>query len=222
MKKTLLAALGVAALLLILMAWRAPLDLDQPVGDQTFAWQITVHPDGTNEVFGIRLGHTRVAQAEALLGKRARLALFEDGETLSLEVYYGEVTRGGLSGQLMGTVDLPRAELEGLKARAGQWRPTEAGGRRQPLSEADETAQRNAVLSSLAYVPYADLDPTVLLRRFGEPAERVTLDAERVHWLYPERGLDILTQARGREVLQYVPPRDFERLRAPLRDIVAD
>ncbi|QKT03190.1 hypothetical protein HUS23_04915 [Ectothiorhodospiraceae bacterium 2226] len=217
MKKVLVAGLGVVALLLLVLVWRVPVDLEQPAGEQLLPWQIVVHPDGTNEVFGVRLGHATVAEAEAILGKRARLALFQDEDTLALEVYYGEVTLSGLSGQVMGHIDLPQDELQALHERAGQWRPTGGGGRRMPLSEADDNAQRaRAVLASLAYVSYAKLEPALLLRRFGEPEERVRLDAEREHWLYPDKGLDILTQARGREVLQYVPPRDFDRLRTPL------
>ena len=41
--------------------------------------------------------------------------------------------------------------------------------------------------------------------------------AQVEHWLYPERGLAIALDAKGRELLQYVAPAEFERrLRAPL------
>jgi hypothetical protein len=37
-----------------------------------------------------------------------------------------------------------------------------------------------------------------------------------VHLLYPPLGLDVVVDGDGKELLQYVAPRDFERLRAPL------
>ena len=37
-----------------------------------------------------------------------------------------------------------------------------------------------------------------------------------VHWLYPVKGLDVVVREEGKEVLQYVAPREFERLARPL------
>ena len=36
------------------------------------------------------------------------------------------------------------------------------------------------------------------------------------HLLYPELGLDLILNPEGKEILQYVAPRDFRRLQAPL------
>jgi hypothetical protein len=36
------------------------------------------------------------------------------------------------------------------------------------------------------------------------------------HFLYPAKGLDLILDRKGKEVLQYVAPRDFARLREPL------
>ena len=36
------------------------------------------------------------------------------------------------------------------------------------------------------------------------------------HFLYPDKGLDLVLDSKGKEVLQYVAPADFARLRAPL------
>jgi hypothetical protein len=42
------------------------------------------------------------------------------------------------------------------------------------------------------------------------------------HWLYPEKGLDIVVSDDGKEVLQYVAPRDFRQPVAPLRRAAAE
>ena len=61
------------------------------------------------------------------------------------------------------------------------------------------------------------LDEATLIERFGTPGERLPVSSERVHLLYADKGLDIVVDAQGKELLQYVPPRDFARLREPLR-----
>ena len=58
----------------------------------------------------------------------------------------------------------------------------------------------------------------MLQARFGTPAERLAEGERLQHWLYPPQGLAVLLDAKGREVLQYVAPAEFEaRLAAPLR-----
>jgi hypothetical protein len=37
-----------------------------------------------------------------------------------------------------------------------------------------------------------------------------------VHWLYPQHGLDITLGGAEKPLLQYVAPRDFDRLIQPL------
>ena len=76
--------------------------------------------------------------------------------------------------------------------------------------------------SAFAGNPYL-ISPTVLLdedllhKRFGEPAQRIR-EAENntTHWLYPERGLDIALNDEGQAVMQYVSPKAFSKLMAPL------
>jgi hypothetical protein len=38
------------------------------------------------------------------------------------------------------------------------------------------------------------------------------------HWLYPEKGLDLMLNDSGKEVLQYVAPREFATLARPFED----
>jgi hypothetical protein len=56
----------------------------------------------------------------------------------------------------------------------------------------------------------------MITQRFGQPAERIKAGTTFEHLLYPDRGLDIRLDTEGKEVLQYVAPRDFTRIREPL------
>jgi hypothetical protein len=61
------------------------------------------------------------------------------------------------------------------------------------------------------------LDEDLIERRFGSPSERRT-EAETgiVHWLYPQRGIDIARDPKGKVVIQYVDRADFANVLAPL------
>ncbi len=185
----------------------------------TYPWQITVTDPARSRVFGITLGRTTLGEASEILGQDYQLALFEEpGGRLSLEVYYKEITRGGLSGKLIMLLDAGRDELTQIRERAARRKVLETGNIRYTLSEPDRLAAASRVIVGLDYIPYVNLDADTITARFGTPAERIRVDARRQHWLYPDKGLDILLNSDGRELLQYVPPAAFADLVRPLRE----
>lgn len=60
----------------------------------------------------------------------------------------------------------------------------------------------------MTFIPSINLDEEVIRTRFGEPDQRTELEGV-VHFLYPEKGLDVVIIEEGKEVIQYVVPRDF-------------
>jgi len=71
----------------------------------------------------------------------------------------------------------------------------------------------------LTYLPNARLDEAIIAKRFGEPAQRVReTKSGVVHWLYPQNGLDVVMSGNERPLMQYLPPKNFELLRAPLME----
>lgn len=187
--------------------------------EDTWPWQIRVLDSGHSRVFGITLGRSTLGEAAERLGRGYKLALFEDkAGRYSLEVYYNELTRGGLSGKLILVLEGDQADLAELRRRAASRQVLGSGNIRYTLSDADQLAVPSRRITGLDYIPYVNLDPEVITARFGTPAERIRLEAGREHWLYPDRGLDILLDPEGRELLQYVPPADFARLVQPLRE----
>jgi hypothetical protein len=76
-------------------------------------------------------------------------------------------------------------------------------------------------IRTISYLPKARLDNELIEQRFGAPALRLTEPkTDIVHWLYPERGLDIGREPGGNVVIQYVDPDDFNRVLQPLQDAV--
>ena len=95
---------------------------------------------------------------------------------------------------------------------------TSAQGLRQAhLISLIAAAALAAPIRAMAFVPSAQLDEAVILERFGQPSERIRVNDHVEHLLYPAKGLDVVLDTQGKELLQYVAPARFEALRAPLK-----
>ncbi len=225
MKAPFLIALAAGILsLLIAFApalWRM-LGPAQPVSaappPQGAPWQIERPAPGQTRVFGLDLPGTTLAQTRQRWGEELKFALMagRDG-TVALEAYLEKFEAGGVGGRLLLAYDAPPEAL-------ARWRealpgtPIESGGRQHALTEAALAELAASPLAGLSFIPAAQLDAAILESRFGTPAERIAGGERLEHWLYPANGLAVVLDAKGRDVLQYVAPADFERrLAAPLR-----
>lgn len=226
-RSPLFIALAATALTLLLaaalMAWRmlAPPDPATRAGGQQGApWQIENPSPGQTRVMGLTLPGSTLAQARLRWGNDLKVALMAKPEgPVTLEAYLERFETGGVSGRL-----LLRFDTTNLAAPVAHWReavfgvPQESGARQHVLAEPAVQELGSAALVGVNYIPEAQLSAEVLLARFGSPAERLAEGERLQHWLYPPQGLAVLLDAKGREVLQYVAPGDFEaRLAAPLR-----
>ena len=178
-----------------------------------YPWQIERQPDGTTRVFGIVPGQTTLGVAMAQLGDDNELAIISaPGETGSLEVYYSHYTAGLIEGKLILVADIEPDTLASMQMRARR----KAGTHRLLLDEGDLPTARRAAVRAITFMPTFDLDAEITRARFGLPAEVLPVSAQEQHLLYPESGLDIVLNADGKDVLQYLSPEDFDTHRAQL------
>jgi len=196
-------------------------------GPEVYPWGVHALPKGRSEVFGLTLGPlttgrgdggaSSLADAIKRFGKAPVLGLFESRSgKLSLEAYYNELTLGPLSAKVVLGLHAEHAMLEAMRKRAPDRKRMESGDNRYRLSAADVARAHSLPIGSLTYIPYVDLDESMVEHRFGRPAERIQTAKGVHHLLYPELGLDLILNDEGKEVLEYVAPGDFERLRQPL------
>jgi len=179
-----------------------------------FPWQIEQLPNGTTRVFGIVPGQTTLGVAMAQLGDDNELAIIAaPGETGSLEVYYSHYTAGLIEGKLILVADIEPDTLASMQMRARR----KAGTHRLLLDEGDLPTARRAAVRAITFMPTFDLDAEITRARFGLPAEVLPVSAQEQHLLYPESGLDIVLNADGKDVLQYLSPEDFDTHRAQLQ-----
>jgi hypothetical protein len=66
-------------------------------------------------------------------------------------------------------------------------------------------------------MPSVRLEDAIFAKRFGQPELRIKeKKSGAVHWLYPQHGLDITLGGGEKPLLQYVAPKDFDKLTRPL------
>lgn len=180
-------------------------------------WQVERTPDGHSRVFGLTLGQSTFRDALEQHGRDMELAIIaEPGEDGALELFYSRFMAGMLSGRLILGTRLDSDTLMQMRERAVHSKVLDSGARRFSLDPADLPRAHAATIESVTFIPAADINAEVTRQRFGPPAERIRVNKRVEHLLYPDIGLDLILDRDGKEVLQYVPPRDFERLRQPL------
>lgn len=204
-----LLALGISASLLIPDNTKSTPD--------TLPWKITHPTPDTSRVFGIVLGQNSLQETEKLFKEFTDISLFKTAEgKMLIEAYFDELNLNGLKAKLVLTVAVPEAEIMGMYKRGLRMNSTPSG-KRITLTPDDLERVRQLPVTSLTYLPNVKIDEAIFAKRFGVPAERIRENKSGiVHWLYPQHGLDITLGGDEKPLLQYVPPRDFELLRAPL------
>ena len=185
-------------------------------------WQIEVLPGGASRVMGLTLSNgpdaSTLADVRRLFGAEVPIAVIAaPGEDGSLEAFVDPAQLGFVSGKLVVTARLDADTLKGLRERAVKSDFMESATRKYTLSLADEALALKAPISSLSFIPQARLDADAILARFGQPAKRVQSNGHLEHFLYPDKGLDVILDTEGKELLQYVAPEAFAQLSAPLQ-----
>lgn len=217
MKKTLLIPLLLAAVIMSAMLLRPGNQEHQAQPVSGLPWQIEILPDSNSQVFGLTLSRSTLGDAREHFGPDMEVAVMaRREETGALEAYYSRVTTGVLSGKMILAGELDKGTVERMRERAVKSRVTESNARKFTLSQEDLALAYNVPVASITFIPAANLDEEVAIGRFGQPGERIRASEQVEHLLYPEKGLVLTLDDKGKEILQYVAPRHFARLREPL------
>lgn len=180
-------------------------------------WQIVLTGEGESRVFGLMPGSSRIDDARGIFGDDMDIAIVAPpGLPARLEAYFAAMRAGFVTGKLILTVDVSDDMIDAMRERAVRTSHMESAARKFALHPDDLAAARAAPIRAITFIPSVDLDEAVIIARFGEPAMRIGGPDGVEHFLYPRLGLDIALSTRGKEVFQYVAPRDFALLRDPL------
>lgn len=181
-------------------------------------WQIEVLPEGRSKVFGVTLGQSTLGDAREQLGEDMTLAIIvASGQDIgALEMFYSRYKAGVFSGKLVLAADLAPEAVMQLMERAIKSGYMDSGARKFTLHPEDLPVAFQAPLATMTFIPAVNIDEASAIKRFGPANEIIRASEQVAHLLYPDKGLDLIINENGKEVLQYVAPRDFERLREPL------
>ena len=180
-------------------------------------WQIDLDGQGGSRVFGVRPGVDTLAEVRLVLGSDVEIAIVAmPDEVGSLEAYYTQLPLGFVLAKVIVTVDTTPELIIAMRDRALKAVHMESTTRKIRLHPDDLALAERLPVKAISVIPTVNLDEVTVVQRFGPPGERVVVSEKRVHLLYPEKGLDILVDSDGKELLQYVAPRNFAVLREPL------
>jgi hypothetical protein len=208
--------LAIASLLVLaaVLIWPSPAPLEHP---RNLPWQIDHTDSGSTTVFGITLEQSTLGEVESRLQEAATVSMFKAEDRYAVEAYFDQVTIGGLKAKIVLSMHLPANVMAEMFER-GLRMSGSPSGKKITLHPDDVAQVKKSPVSTITYLPALTLEDTTLAKRFGEPKERLREEKTgAVHWLYPDLGLDIALGGSERPVLQYVSPREFERLEQPLR-----
>ncbi len=216
-----LSVLGFSVLAVLIGVFVLP---GKETRDVRLPWQIHLTADGGSRVLGVELGRTTLGEAELAFNEPAEVSLFvhESGQRV-VEAYFDRVDISGIRAKIVVVMDVTGSQLAGMYERGVRVANMGGGRRKVTLADEDLMQLKQMPVASMTYIPRANLDEALVEKRFGVPAERIAEpEGKTVHWLYPEKGLDIALNPEEKEVLQYVRPESFERIRAPLKKTVAE
>lgn len=195
-------------------------------------WQVDSLPGGASKVMGLTLapsvsasgstsGSTQMAStladAQQQWGQAMQIAIIAaPGEDGLLEAFVDPASAGFITGKAVITAQLSRADIRAMRERAIKSEFMESTTRKYTLTPADLQTALKAPITALSFIPQANLDADTVVARFGTPAERVRSNGHLEHFLYPAKGLDLALDSEGKELLQYVAPAEFDKLRQPL------
>ena len=209
-------ALIIAALVLPFLV---PIGSQRPGVDPeaNLPWQIEVDGQGGSRVFGLRPGASTLGEMRQRLGGELEVAIIAaPNEVGTLEAYVAQVPLGFVLARVIATVDVEKSQIIAMRERALKAEHMESATRKIKLNPDDLAAADSLPVKAISVIPTVNLDEATVIQRFGQPGERVALGEKRVHLLYPDKGLDVVVDADGKELLQYVAPKQFSILRDPL------
>lgn len=190
----------------------------EPRRPDDLPWHIEHPAPDSVRVFGLTLSQSTAKEAEDRFKEEAEPSLFKspDGKMIA-EFFFDQVDLAGLRSKVVLTIDVPEPELKGMYERGLRMAAT-GSGKKITMTPDDVARLRTLPISSLTYLPGLRVDEALFLKRFGQPAQRIKeKESGLVHWLYPQDGLDINLGGGEKPIMQYVSPRNFDKLVRPLQ-----
>ncbi len=160
----------VAVALAILLPGGRPADTNPRL-----PWDIEISPQEAVTVFGLTLGQSTLAEARDIFQMEGKVSLFitQSGRP-ALEAYFEQVFLSGLRADIILVLDASDETLQRLYDHGSRISRTTDTTRKVVLGSEDQDEASNLPIKLINYIPYANLDESLVLNRFGPPGEKIT------------------------------------------------
>lgn len=183
---------------------------DERAGLRLYPWDVGRDAAGHTRVFDLSLGDSTLADARAVLNEEGKVNLFANPDgSQAVEVYFDNIYLSNIRADWILTLDLEPSQLAAMYDRGLRISKTGSGSRKVKMEPSDVESLADARIRTLTYLPWKSLEPRDIEGNFGAPAEQRTEQSGVVHWLYPDKGMDIARDGDGGVVIQYLNPDDY-------------
>lgn len=180
-------------------------------------WQATVNADGNVDAFGIVVGKTTLRETMIHFKSFPETGLFVDKDgTSALESFFGKKRVGLFEAKLVAESDASEEMRKGMLDRALERKPQPSGKWRYRLSEDDVRVANELPVKYLIYIPVVDYEQERIETLFGEPQGTHAMTEKAAYWFYPDKGLILLLNNDGGDIMYYSAKRDYDALRERL------
>lgn len=189
-----------------------------PQHPEDLPWQITVTPEGNPQVFHLEIGKSTLKDVIEHFHNFPEMAVFahESGKR-TLEAYFGTQRVGLFDAKIIAEMQTDDAMLDKFQTEASKREGMASGQWKYKLSDASLKVANELLVRKLVYMPSINYDPEIVTARFGEPAERLpSTKAGVAFWFYPSKGLVILMNDDGSEILYYTGSNNYPALKQEL------
>ncbi len=221
-RKMILSILAIGLLAFIGIMLLLP---DENIEDQTprLPWQVEQDGQGRTRVFGFTLGETTLGEIRRLFKEEGEVNLFArlspDHQAVgyAVEAYFDQIYLNRIRGDFVIGIQADPATLAPMYERGLRISQLGSGAKKVKLDPADIATLETLPIAAITYLPWKSLDAEIVMKRFGDPAEKRLEPKTGVsHWLYPDKGMDLAMDKKGGVVIQYVNRDAFADLIAPL------
>jgi hypothetical protein len=180
---------------------------------QRLPWHIQQLENNTTRVFNITLGETTFQQAGKALGMDKELAiLIDQDDKPRLEMYYPRFKAGPITGKLIVMANINEDRLARLVEKIETGEYLTSGARKFIPHDTELDSVNDAPVKQLVLLPTVSLDEEIINKRFGPANEVIKIGELATYYIFPEKGLAIALYSEGKDVLQYVHPKDMKAL----------
>jgi len=190
---------------LVLFLFIPDLDVSKQENRTDLPWQISKLDNGNIQVFDLIIGSSSLEDAVNKLGNYEKIAVFNDiNDKKTLEVYFGKKQFGLLQAKIIMRLQVDIQTLDELILEHLKREAAADGAWKYILAKETALLLHPLSISGITYIPtYRGLNEEFFISRFGKAAQIIDKEEGVTQWLYPDKGLSILINTNGYEILEY-------------------